>query len=937
MNTLRNSIFFIRLALPVVLSFLCCLPYVNASTFEDYEKALAAYTKKDYQTAFVHLKNSLQQDPNNLTAKILMGRLLLQNGYVRAAELEFRESIEMGADINLVAVPLGTSWLFMNHYHDVLDFANYNRLSSKQKSAWLQIRATACNKLENETCAKEAYEQMLTLPFDRDDAFTGLAAIAMRNNDLDSAQDLLNQSKAINENSATLWRLYAQLSYRKGDVDTAIAHFKQALSLNSDDPIALRNLVNLYIAREDFASARVYIDEIMSRTPDDPLAILLNNWLMTQEDTVTTNTAEIQKLGNTLSELSPDVVESQPLLIYISGLTAYFNGNIEKAVGDFERYLTKNPEDLQAIKLLAKAYISTQRPKLALSLLEQKQSVLMQDLNAALLLGDLLIEQNRSFRANNLIRTLEARYPNSIQLQLFKIKLMTIRGQKKQALSMLDDLYNLQQLNPTFLFTYASMKMRYRDFNDAHKAVDRLIEIFPQKSDVYNLKASLFIQQGEFTLARQMLSQALSLNKDSFAARFNLASVDAKTGDIKSANARLDELLAKVPRHVPSQLLKAQNLIILGDVDTAVKIYKNVLALNPKNQEARIKLVQISARRGDLTGALYQLEKLLKEDFDNPAYLLQKADILVSLERYLEADKALVLSKDSIQDNPKMLERYANVLVRLGRPEEALSSLVKARALSPYDNDLVLHTAKLQIALGRVNEAAQTISSRIEKNQDNPNFWYVAGLLAEKKANYTKASQAYSRSLSLSPKFAQPLLAAYKMANRDNNPSGFIAIARGLMKEEPEYLLPANLLAQYFYYKRDFDKAIPVYMQLADNPHVLNKSKALNRLAEMAAQTDTMQAAQWIAEAYKLNAYDPEILDTYGWVLAQEGKYQESLEMLRRAFSRQATNPKLRFHLGFTLAKMGQEKEAKEHLEIAANSEEDFMGKAKAEKLLSSF
>ncbi|MBU2979043.1 XrtA/PEP-CTERM system TPR-repeat protein PrsT [Alteromonas sp. C1M14] len=936
MNNLRIKTFFIPVLFFALLVYISSLSAAAASTFEDYEKALDAYNKKDYQTAFVHLKNSLQQDPNNLTAKILMGRLLLQNGYVRAAELEFKESMEMGADLNLVAGSLGTSWLFMNRYHDIVNFTDYKRLGSQQKSAWLQIRATACTKLGNEACAKKAYEQMLTLPFDRDDAYTGLAAIAMRKDDLKTAADLLAKSKAINQDNAILWRLTAQLSFRNGDVNTAIENFKHALSLNSDDPIALRNLVNIYIARDDYASARQYVDEIMARTPDDPLAILLNNWLMTQEDTVTTNTAEIQKLGNTLSELSPDVVESQPLLIYISALTAYFNGNIEKAVGDFERYLAKNPDDLQGIKLLAKAYISTQRPKLALSLLEQKQSVLMQDLNAALLLGDLLIEQNKSFRANSLIRTLEARYPDSLQLQLFKIKLMTVRGQEKQALALLDANYEAQQLNPTFLFTYASMKMRFRDFEDAHKAVDGLIKIFPQKSDVYNLKASLFIQQEEFDKARTTLNKALSLNQESFAARFNLASLDAKTGNIAASTQRLDALLAQVPRHVPSQLLKAQNLIIVGSIGDAEKMYKNVLALNPNNQEARVKLVQISAKRGNLDDALYQLDKLLKKDFDNPTYVLQKADILISLERYQDAEKSLVLIEEMIQDKPKMLERYGNILIKLRRPDEALVSFSKARELAPYDNELALHTAKLQIALGKVTQAASTIASRIDSNQDNPNFWYVAGLLAEKKANYTKAAQAYSRALTLSANFAQPLLAAYKMASRGNNPNGFIAIARGLMKRQPEYLLPANLLAQHFYYSGEFDKAIPIYVQLASLPQVLNKSKVLNRLAEMSAQTDTLQASKWIAQAYKLKNSDPEILDTYGWVLAHEGKYQESLEMLRRSFSRQATNPKLRYHLGYTLAKMGRDIEAREHLEIAVYSDEDFIGKAQAEKMLNS-
>jgi predicted Zn-dependent protease len=40
------------------------------------------FNAKQYDEAFIHLKNSLQQDPDNLVAKILMGHLLLINGYL---------------------------------------------------------------------------------------------------------------------------------------------------------------------------------------------------------------------------------------------------------------------------------------------------------------------------------------------------------------------------------------------------------------------------------------------------------------------------------------------------------------------------------------------------------------------------------------------------------------------------------------------------------------------------------------------------------------------------------------------------------------------------------------------------------------------------------------------------------------------------------------
>jgi predicted Zn-dependent protease len=124
-----------------------------ASTSEDYEKALTAFNQNEYDEAYIHLKNSLQKDPENLAAKILMGEILLINGYLTAAEMEFVEALEMGADINLLAEPLGNTWLFLNRYQEIVDFSDLNKLSGDAEREWLMIRATACIRLQDESCA----------------------------------------------------------------------------------------------------------------------------------------------------------------------------------------------------------------------------------------------------------------------------------------------------------------------------------------------------------------------------------------------------------------------------------------------------------------------------------------------------------------------------------------------------------------------------------------------------------------------------------------------------------------------------------------------------------------------------------------------------------------------------------------------------------------
>ena len=68
-----------------------------AKSSKHYEQALNAFNDDKFENAYIHLKNSLQADEDNLPAKILMGRVLMVSGYLEEAETEFEEALEAGA------------------------------------------------------------------------------------------------------------------------------------------------------------------------------------------------------------------------------------------------------------------------------------------------------------------------------------------------------------------------------------------------------------------------------------------------------------------------------------------------------------------------------------------------------------------------------------------------------------------------------------------------------------------------------------------------------------------------------------------------------------------------------------------------------------------------------------------------------------------------
>ena len=911
-------------------------PISFATTSEDYEKALTSFNNNAYDEAYIHLKNSLQKDPENLAAKLLMGEILLINGYLTAAEMEFVEALEMGADINLLAEPLGNTWLFLNKYQDIVEFSNLDRLSGEAEREWLLIRATACIRLEDEACALRDYNTIIAASPDFVPAINGLASIALQNEDLDKAAGLITKAINIEPENAITWRLKGQLAYRQGDTASATSHLQKALSFNRDDPIALRNLVDLYLEAKDYDTAKLFVDEIIEDTPNDPLAILLNSWLQSRDSDQAIDNTKLKELNDFMAQLDPELITSQPMLLYISGLTNFFNNNMETAAKDFNAYLQKEPEDLQAVLMLSQVYIATQQDKQALLLLERHQSALMEDVDSALLLGDLFIRQNKAFKAERLLEDLETLFPEEGKLQLFKIKLMAARGKQAQALEILEkNLANYTE-NAGFLFTYSLMNLQAEQFDNALKGANLLNSMFPDKAEVYNLKAGILIRQGNLSQAKVNIEKALEKNPTLFPAKFNLAATESRLGNTEKSNELVEELLQLSPQHNETLLLKAFNLTRSGDVEKAKQIYLDVLTLNPSNIGARERISSLYQRLGDTKSALYHLDLLLKDDFDNADYLLRKAQLLIDANRASDAEKTLGIVRNFIDDTPEKLIVYSDLMRSLGRNEAAKSAMETAHSVAKQNTFVTFRYVSLLLDLQDNEKAGALLASIPEAQQQNPVYQFLKGRLEANKGDTEDAITYYRNALELDPRFSQAFIAIYNYALNEEFVDVFLEIARKLSQQDGGNLLARNLLAQYLFFIREFDESIALYKALIEEPNLLNPAEAFNRLAIMSIDSSLQEASKFAEKAYSLQPNSARVLDTFGYIKALEGDLEGSLRMLRDAFARDANDPNIRYHLGFTLAKLNRIEEAKKELEYAVNVERPFFLRPKAQALLES-
>lgn len=102
----------------------------------------------------------------------------------------------------------------------------------------------------------------------------------------------------------------------------------------------------------------------------------------------------------------------------------------------------------------------------------------------------------------------------------------------------------------------------------------------------------------------------------------------------------------------------------------------------------------------------------------------------------------------------------------------------------------------------------------------------------------------------------------------------------------------------------DFENAAAAYEE-ADRGNGSSDPAVLNNLAWVYSQLNDQRAEATARKALALAPQNWAIMDTLGWVLVQNGNYDEGISLLEAALEQQPGNAMIRQHLAVGLEKAG--------------------------------
>ncbi|WP_371195750.1 XrtA/PEP-CTERM system TPR-repeat protein PrsT [Glaciecola sp. SC05] len=905
-----------------LISTFLLLPFLALAQVEDnFEKANIAFEQSQFDTAYIHLKNSLGEDPDHLPSKIMMGKVMALSFLYDEAVLEFYEALERGADPNLVMEFLANSLLVENRYQDLIVLEEKG-LTAKNKAVLLAVQAKAYNELDDAESAHRNFASAILLSPSNAAVLDAYAKFELEQRNLAAAKKLAKQAIEADPSYTESYRTLAAIYRNLDDLDAYIKALNTALAIEPEQPLVLRDLVNAYVSLNQFQSAEETINKILVNSPQDPMAKFMLSYVQSQNGNTDEAQATLEELVNYLSLLDADSLEKGDGLLYISGIANYAAGNINAAMQDLQSYLIKQPNDIQASLILSDIYASEGSFATAISVLERFSQKAETDLQFGSKLCRLYLQANLNHKCNQLTGKLAEQFSTDPKFIALKARVLAARGRENEALATLQ---TITETSDSLIIDKVLLSIQTSQYAEAEKQVNVLLTNNPNSNDFKNLLASIYIKQGNIQGAKNILEEVLTQNPEHFSARFNLSSVYANLGDLEEAKSILSQLLEERPQQtdVLAMLAKIENL--LGNYEEALAHIKVALIFAPNSADLQMESASIYSNMGEVDEAIEIASQLVRDNFLVPEFLLYRADLYIRVENYYGAKNDLATLYGIYSDNFSALYNLALSQERANDLDGAWKSIQRSLTLNPDNYATQLESLRLAILSNRLDEAKTQSASLNRRYKNQPDLLMLNGDLAQAEDKLSEAAEFYQQAINADNTFAQALLKRYLLANQGFAPEAFVKLVESSIESGPSSDLKRHLVGDLYLDNKNYTKAKEHYRQIIKNNVYPRLPFVLNNYANIYIQEASFESAyEHALKAYQLLPSNPFILDTLGWSLSQLGKYDEGLKYLRQSFAMNTIDPAVRYHLGYTLFKLNRKTEAKREIESLLEQFDDF-------------
>ncbi|MEZ5525123.1 MAG: PEP-CTERM system TPR-repeat protein PrsT [Pseudomonadales bacterium] len=897
-------------------------PAVSNASSNYYKDAQNYYTQGDYNSAIIQLKNVLQDNPEDIKARILLGDTYLKIKRPLDAVKELEKAQSIDADETGWAALLSTAYLNSGQLDKLLAMESLPHIPETEKA--LVLANIGHGKLLKRDIegASARFEEALTLS-ETPIAIVGKARIALLEARFEDSKALAERALAQAPENLDALFTKAQAQSNLGEIEDAIKTFEKLLSIDPKRHQARYMKANLDLALGNIEQARSDVDLILKEKPDYAPANIVRARLYLMNN----DFALAQQAAEKVLRHIPEHLMTH----YVSGASHYAQQNYEQAKIYLEKFLGTVPSHTVATRLLGAVYLELGDEQAAIDLIEsfnrqyQKEDAKLLSIlgTAYLTTGDFekgITALNRSLELDPNI------HDSRINLAYGYIASGDLDKASEGLETFAQMTSNSEKAYTLLILTY----LKQQNFDEALRLANRSLENYPDTPTFYILKGRTLEAQGNVEAAERVYTDALKAKIDHLPIHFALAQLHLKARQNTQAREHFLKMNELEPGHLDASINLAQLANAENDQKSAIKWMERAKDYHPESIKPVNLLVTYYLSMGDTLKALNEANRFYSQNPNDLEAISLMALVYSARKDYPSAKEFLseILAKSPTDINHRL--QLAQVHFVSKEYDQALTRLHEVLQLEPGNIAALVAETRIHLKEGNIAEARKTRELLVNYYPDNYVNDQLLGDILVAENNSTGAITAYQRAFE-QQKTDYLLDVLLDLYAENKQPNEAIKLLEQFLLAFPSDNYARLKLAAMYQQLELNKKAIAQYEQLAkalpDNALVLNNLSWLYWLDGNASALDTA------GKAFQITSDNPDIADTYGWIMLHEGNKREALKILQAAASSAPQKPGIRYHLAKALADNGQNDQAKKELSRVLRDYPAFEQKTAAMKL----
>jgi len=920
---MKNKLIFISILASLNLAYSAL---IFANTMQDAEQAIA---KKDYSTAIIHLKNQLKATPKDAQARFLLGSVYLHTGKLNSSLKELGRAHDLE--------PNNTDMLF--RYAEILQASAKNKklltvlkkpLTDKQEEIKrLSYLGNAHLALRHLADAKALFEQANTIQ-PNPMAFNGLANLAVMEQDLPLASQLIDKALTIDKDNSAALQSKAKLANINQQSENALIIYNQLVKKSPNDlSLRLQRATTLAILKDNSA-AMADLKLILQRVKDHPQANFIKAQILLSQKDYKGAQEAAQRVVNVRPKHMPAA--------FILGAANFALQQYNQAEEYLTIYCSTNPGNLKAQNLLANVYLAQNKPRQSILILEGIATDKLHKSPLLLMtLGSSYIQQGDNKKGIELLTKAQSLAPDNQDISKRLIAVQFNTGDFNDAINELEQLAAQQnsdgQIQTNYLLVISYIKQK--DYQSANNKIQQLLQQSPDDSKLLNLKALVAQLQGNSAEAINQYNNIIKKDPQDIPAHMGLARVYALQADWTEAQKNFQQVIKIKPKTLKAHLGLAAIAEKQGHADIAEQHFLDALELSKDNISSTLTIAGLLSQWYELKNqpekVLSLAEKLDQQHANNTAIrsFLARAQLLNKQQERSERTLKSIITFDKKDIKHRIL--LARIIAQdSDRLAEALPLVDDALAIEADNFALYTFKSHLLVRQGKYSAAINVAKEMQEKFPDSNTGKLLEADINRSQKDYQQALSIYQSVYKKQPdkKIFSAIIDMLLILKQSDQAIQLLSKA---VSQQPNEINNLFKLASLYHEKNQLPQAEKYYLKILTlNPkHIVT----LNNLAWIKQDSDIKEALRLAQSAHEYAPESAAIMDSYGYFLLLNGQYEQSLKLLKQAAEKRPDDKDIQYHLALSYHKKNQLQKARDILAKIINSDDDYMEKEKARQL----